>query len=300
MAATGRFAGWAFGNLDRMREVLTKLEQAAQLDRVGDRLQRAVWAALPRRRMRDVLHGVWLGHPLHPALVQVPLGAWTATAVLDLLPGQRRGATVLVAIGTFGAVPAVVAGMNDWASLSQAQRRVGLVHALANTIGLALYGGSLAARLSGRHGIGRILGWAGLSAASGGSFLGGHLAYKMGAGVNQAVPDLHRIDEGWHPVADLGALPESSLVTRKINDVSVLIYHDGDNVTAMLAHCAHQGGPLGAGEMIKVDTKVCVVCPWHGSTFRLDNGEVVHGPAGTDQQILPTRVMGGVLEIRLP
>ena len=283
-----------------MRAVLTKLEQASQLDRVGDQIQRAIWSALPRRWMRDLLHGVWLGHPLHPALVQVPIGAWTASAVLDLLPGQRRGATTLVAVGTFGAVPAVIAGLNDWASLSRSQRRVGMVHAVANAIGLALYGGSLGARLSGHHGIGRVLGWAGLSAASGGAFLGGHLAYKMGAGVNQAVPDLHRMDEGWHPVADLGALPEGILLTRKINDVPVLVYRDGDNVTAMLEHCAHQGGPLGEGDVTKVDGQVCVVCPWHGSTYRLDNGEVVHGPAGTDQQTLPSRVMGGVLEIRMP
>ncbi|MFI6758446.1 Rieske 2Fe-2S domain-containing protein [Micromonospora sp. NPDC050417] len=283
-----------------MRAVLTRLEQANQLDRVGDQIQRGIWSALPRRWMRDLLHGVWLGHPLHPVLVQVPVGAWTASAILDLLPGQRRAATTLVAVGTIGAVPAAIAGWNDWASLSQAQRRVGLVHAIANGIGVALYGASLGTRLSGMHGIGRILGWAGLSAASGGAFLGGHLAYKMGAGVNQAVPELHRLDEGWHPVADLGALPEASLVTRKVNDVPVLIYRDGDRVTAMLEHCGHQGGPLGEGDVTKVDGLVCVVCPWHGSTFRLDNGEVVHGPSATDQQTLPTRVMGGVLEIRLP
>jgi nitrite reductase/ring-hydroxylating ferredoxin subunit/uncharacterized membrane protein len=283
-----------------MRAVLTKLEAFARLDRLGDQLQRAVWAALPRRWMRDALHGVWLGHPLHPALVQVPIGAWTSSAVLDLLPGQRRAATVLVGIGTMSAVPATIAGVNDWASLSQSQRRVGMVHALANVAGMVLYSGSLAARISGRYGIGRVLGWAALSAVSGGAFLGGHLAYKMGAGVNQAVPDLHRFDEGWHPIADLATLPEASLVTRKINDVPVLVYRDGDRITAMLEHCAHQGGPLGLGDVTKVDGHVCVVCPWHGSTFRLDDGEVVHGPAGTDQQTLPTRVMGGVLEIRLP
>lgn len=283
-----------------MRAVLTKLEQATRLDPASDRIQRGIWSALPRRWMRDLLHGVWLGHPLHPVLVQVPVGAWTASAILDLLPGQRRASTALVTVGTLGAVPAVVAGWNDWSSLSQSQRRVGLVHAAANGIGLALYGASLGARLTGRHGLGRILGWAGLSAASGGAFLGGHLVYKMGSGVNQGTPELHRIDDGWHPVADLAALPEASLVTRKINEVPVLVYRDGGKVTAMLEHCAHQGGPLGEGDVTKVDGVVCVVCPWHGSTFRLDNGEVVHGPSGTDQQTLPTRVMGGVLEIRLP
>jgi nitrite reductase/ring-hydroxylating ferredoxin subunit len=259
-----------------------------------------VQSALPRRWMRDVLHGVWLGHPLHPALVQLPVGAWTSSAVLDLLPGQRRASTTLVAVGTAGAVPAIIAGWNDWASLSTTQRRVGLVHAASNAAAVALYSASLAARLNGRHGLGRMLGWAGLSAAGAGAYLGGHLAYKMGAGVNQAAPELNRIDDGWHPVARLGEVPEATLASQQVNDVPVVLYREGDQVTAMLEHCAHQGGPLADGDVTRVDGHVCVVCPWHGSTYRLDDGEVVHGPSGTDQQTLPTRVTGDMLEVRLP
>jgi nitrite reductase/ring-hydroxylating ferredoxin subunit/uncharacterized membrane protein len=280
--------------------VLSKLERAERLDPLSDRIQRLVQSALPRQWMRDFLHGVWLGHPLHPALVDVPIGAWVSSAVLDLVPGQRRGATLLVAVGTASAVPAIVAGFNDWASLSPAQRRVGLVHAASNALAVALYGGSLAARMSGRRGLGKMLGWAGLTAASGGAYLGGHLAYKMGAAVNQAVPELHRVDGTWHPVVSLRELPESMLVTKTIDDVPVVLYRDGGKVTAMLQHCAHQGGPLGDGDITTVDGHVCVVCPWHGSTYRLDDGEVVHGPAGTDQQTLPIRVTGEMLEVTFP
>ena len=64
--------------------------------------------------------------------------------------------------------------------------------------------------------------------------------------------------------------------------------------------CPHQGGPLGEGEVAQVDGRTCVICPWHGSTFRLNGGEVVHGPAGTDQQVLPTRIIDGILQTRLP
>jgi nitrite reductase/ring-hydroxylating ferredoxin subunit/uncharacterized membrane protein len=283
-----------------MRTVVSKLERAERLDRLGDRLQGAVQAALPRQWMRDFLHGVWLGHPLHPALVDVPIGAWVSSAILDLMPGQRRAATALVAVGTGSAVPAAVAGLNDWASLSPAQRRVGLVHAASNVVAVGLYGGSLAARLTGRHQLGRMLGWAGFAMAGGGAYLGGHLAYKMGAAVNQAVPELHRVDDGWHQVGRLVEFPHEALVTKMISEVPVAIYRDGDRVTALLDHCAHQGGPLSQGDITEVDGHVCVVCPWHGSTYRLDDGEVVHGPAGTDQQTLPTRVMADVLEVRLP
>lgn len=283
-----------------MRMLLSKLERAAQLDRLGDRIQRVVQSALPSQGVRDFLHGVWLGHPLHPALVDVPIGAWASSAILDLVPGQRRAATTLVGVGTTAAVPAIISGLNDWASLSPAQRRVGLVHAASNAVALALYSGSWAARLSGRDRLGRRLGLAGISAASAGAYLGGHLAYKMGAAVNQAVPELHRVDDGWHQVARLVELPEATLVTRKVNEVPVAVYRDGNRVTALLEHCAHQGGPLSEGDITQVDGHVCVVCPWHGSTYRLDDGEVVHGPAGTDQQTLPTRVMAGTLEVRLP
>ncbi|WP_089011720.1 Rieske 2Fe-2S domain-containing protein [Micromonospora inositola] len=283
-----------------MRELLTKLEQASALDRVGDRLQRIVQATLRPQRVRDALHGVWLGHPLHPAMVQVPVGAWISAAVVDLLPGQRRAATALVGLGTLSAMPAAVAGLNDWAGLTRDQRRVGLVHAASNTIGVALYAGSLAARLNGRHGLGKALAYLGLSAASTGAYLGGHLAYKQGAQTTQSVSELHRISDGWHSVADMATLPQRQLVTREVDDVSVILYRHGDEVTVMLERCPHQSGPLGQGEVQEVDGHDCVVCPWHGSTFRLNGGEVMHGPSANDQQILPTRVVDGVLETRLP
>ncbi|MEU7574687.1 Rieske 2Fe-2S domain-containing protein [Micromonospora sp. NPDC049240] len=283
-----------------MRQLLTKLEQASGLDRVGDRVQRVVQGTLRSQRVRDALHGVWLGHPLHPAMVQVPVGAWISAAVVDLLPGQRRAATALVGLGTVSALPAAVAGWNDWAALSRDQRRIGLVHAGANIVGLTLYAGSLAARLNGRHGLGRALAYLGLSAASGGAYLGGHLAYKQGAQVSQSVSDLHLIGDGWHPVGDLNSLPQRELVTREIDDVSVILYRHGDDVTVMLERCPHQSGPLGEGEVRQIDGHACVVCPWHGSAFRLNGGEVVHGPAANDQVVLPTRVVSGRVEARLP
>jgi nitrite reductase/ring-hydroxylating ferredoxin subunit/uncharacterized membrane protein len=283
-----------------MRALMNRLEQARGLDRVGDRLQHAVLAVLRPQRVRDFLHGVWLGHPLHPAMVQVPIGAWMSTAILDLMPGQRRGATALLAIGTASAVPTVIAGANDWSALAPDQRRIGLVHALANTVGIALFTSSLAARRRGRDGLGKTLSYLGLTAASGGAYIGGHLAYKQAAQVNQAARDLHYIEDKWHQIADLSAVPPETLVTREIDNVSVIVYRDGNDITVMLEKCAHQGGPLGSGELIRNNGHACVVCPWHGSTFELNHGEVVHGPAGTDQPVLPSRVTNGVVEARLP
>ncbi|MGA3526616.1 Rieske 2Fe-2S domain-containing protein [Melissospora conviva] len=285
---------------------LTKIEQAEGLDRISDRLQQRVLRVLRPRKLRDALHGVWLGHALHPALVQLPVGAWASSAILDLLPvrkpqasGQRHAATALVGVGVATAVPAALTGSNDWAHLNSEQRRVGLVHAAANSIGLVCYTGSLIARLTGRHRLGRTLGLAGLSAVSAGAYLGGHLVYKQGAQVNQSIAELNRIDEGWHPVIDLADLPERTMVTREVDGVSVIVYHDGDDITVMLERCPHESGPLGEGDVVEIDGNPCVVCPWHGSTFRLGGGEIVHGPASTDQQVLSTRVVDGMLQARV-
>jgi hypothetical protein len=134
-----------------MRRLLARLEGFRSLDRAGDRLRVLARATVGRGALGDALHGRQFGHPLHPAVVQFPVGAWLSTAVLDLLPGStpgtRRAATLLLAVGTAGALPAAMTGAADYATLSRQQRRVGLVHAAANTAALGLFTASVVARL---------------------------------------------------------------------------------------------------------------------------------------------------------
>jgi nitrite reductase/ring-hydroxylating ferredoxin subunit/uncharacterized membrane protein len=281
------------------RQILTRLERARALDGVSDTLQGTVQAVTPGP-LADLLHGVWLGHPLHPVLVQVPVGAFTSAAVLDLIPGGRRAATTLIAVGIAGAPAAAAAGLLDWSQMTKDRRRVGLVHAAANTVALSLYIGSLASRLSGRHVRGKALGFAGYSAAGLGAYLGGHLSYSRAGGVNQAAPAIARIPEEWTTVAELAELPEGKPAVRRVDDVPVLLYRVGANVTAMIERCSHETGPLGDGEVVGTGPDACVVCPWHGSTFRLSDGQVVHGPAANDQPLLRTRVRAGAVEIAQP
>lgn len=283
-----------------LRELLKRVERARVLDGISDRLQAAVQAVAQPQAVQDALHGVWLGHPLHPALVQVPVGAFLSAAVLDLLPGRRKAATTLIAVGTASAPPAIAAGLLDWSQMTKDRRRVGLVHATANAIALSLYVGSLSARLNGRFGRGRALAFAGLSAASAGAYLGGHLAYAQGGGVNQAAPDISRVPEDWTAIGPLYELPSGKPAKRVIDDVPVLLYRMGDHVTAMIERCGHETGPLSEGEVVGTGAEACVVCPWHGSTFRLRDGRVVHGPAGNDQPLLRSRVRDGIVEVAQP
>jgi nitrite reductase/ring-hydroxylating ferredoxin subunit/uncharacterized membrane protein len=255
---------------------------------------------LIRGRLRDFLHGVWLGHPLHPMLVQVPVGAWLSASVLDVLPGMAPAATVLVATGTAAAVPAVAAGWTDWADLAPEQRRVGLVHAGTIAMAIGLQTGSLAARLAGRPKAGRALSFAALALAGAGAYIGGHLAYRQAAAVNNAAPQLRLISDGWHHVCDFGDLTTGRLTVRDVDGVPVLLSRDGDAVTALIGRCAHQSGPLGEGEIVTIGGTNCVVCPLHGSTFALSDGAVVRGPAATDQPLLRSRILDGRVEVALP
>ncbi|MFE7588544.1 Rieske 2Fe-2S domain-containing protein [Kitasatospora sp. NPDC057512] len=285
------------GATERMLKAVDALAEADGLDAVAEPLKRII-RALPLGRARDVLHGLPLGHPLHPALVQIPIGAWTCAAVLDLTPGARRPAHLMVAIGVITAVPSAWSGWVDWAEQHERQRRTGLVHALGVGAAIVLYGGSWAARARHRHGLGRFLGFTGAAAATAGAYLGGHLAYRQGAGTNKTEPVPHLIEPGWHPLGHLADLPLGRPARRTVGDVPLLVVRETeDTVHVLAAWCSHLAGPLTDGEIVAG----CVRCPWHGSLFRLADGWNVGGPATAPQPRFQTRTdTDGVLYVRLP
>src|ERR1700710_2669766 len=113
---------------------ITAIEDAESLDPVVERVRGVVDRALPNEDVRDLLHGVPFGHPVHPIAVQVPIGAWASAAVLDAFPGSSPAAGLLVGVGVAAAVPAAAAGLTDWSKLHEQQSRVGIVHAAANIL----------------------------------------------------------------------------------------------------------------------------------------------------------------------
>ena len=157
------------------------LERAQGLDRLTGPVQRVVRLLRPGP-VRNALQGVWLGHPLHPVLVQAPAGTWMSASFLDLWPGNEAASRRLVAAGLAVSVPAAVAGWADWSELHEQHKRVGLVHAVANESAFGLYLASLAA--SGPAA--KALRAGGLAALSFGGYLGGHLAYRQSAGAGEA------------------------------------------------------------------------------------------------------------------
>ncbi|WP_405444781.1 Rieske (2Fe-2S) protein [Streptomyces achromogenes] len=275
--------------------LLDSVERRPSGDAVIDALGRGV-RALPLRGVRDLLHGSWLGHPVHPLLVQVPVGSWLSAAVLDLRPGRAREAGSLIAVGLAAAAPAALAGAVDWAELHRRQQRVGLVHALANTAAVGLYAASLACRVKGRTKAGRGLGFLGLTAVATGGLLGGHLAYRQAAGANHAEEVPQVVSAGWHRIGSVTEFPAGRPARRAVDDVPVLVVREADGTFHALAErCSHLAGPLSEGTL----DGGCVRCPWHGSVFRLSDGWNVHGPATSPQPVFDTRVVDGHLEVRL-
>jgi uncharacterized membrane protein len=156
-----------------------RLEQATVLDRAVSLVQPAAAALVAHPAARYWLHGEFMGHAAHPLLTQVPIGTWASSAVLDLIGGKgsRPAATRLIGTGILAALPTAVTGLAEWAATSDgAARRVGVVHAGANTVGLVLYTASYRARRRGRHLRGVGLGLAALSVVGASGFLGAHLS----------------------------------------------------------------------------------------------------------------------------
>src|SRR3954471_14523660 len=196
------------------------LESVEALDPVALKLGAAVGKAVPVGAARDALSGTSLGHPLHPPLTDVVVGAFTSATLLDLLGGDDdgRAAERLIQVGLVAAAPTVASGLTDWALTVLGDRRarpVGLAHASANLAASTLYAASLAARRRGARGRGKLLAAAGGAVLGIGGFLGGHLSFTRGVGVNQTA-----FDEGpgdWTAI-DAGDLADDTPTSAMVGD----------------------------------------------------------------------------------
>jgi nitrite reductase/ring-hydroxylating ferredoxin subunit/uncharacterized membrane protein len=276
------------------RNLGERLEATDAIDQVAGPVHRKVTAILPSGPVKDVLHGVWLGHPLHPVLTDLPIGFWTSAFVLDLVGGRRArpAADVLVGIGVATALPTAATGLADWSDLDEPERRSGIVHAAANVTATALYGLSFVARRRGHRARGVALGLAGAAAATAGGFLGGHLAYRRAAGVSRAAAA--PAPAGWTAIQTDGALSHDQPTLAHLDGEPLAAAQDDDGPVALFDRCSHLGGPLHEGVLVDG----CVRCPWHGSTFRMEDGAVVRGPATATQPAYELRVDGDRIQAR--
>jgi nitrite reductase/ring-hydroxylating ferredoxin subunit len=266
-----------------------------ELDPVGKALGKAARGVFKPRRLKELLSGSWLGHPLHPVLTDVTIGSFTSAVLLDWLGGSesRSASRRLIGIGLLSAAPVVASGASDWGDTEVASdtvRRVGVVHAASNAVASSLFAASWAARRRGDDG--RLLALAAATALTAGGYLGGHLSFAEGVGVDHTV-----FEEGpddWTGVLGEGELHEGQMRCVDADGTAVLLACSGGELYALSNSCAHRGGPLHEGEM----QGRTVVCPWHSSVFDLRDGALIHGPAAYPQPAWETRVRAGRIEVR--
>jgi nitrite reductase/ring-hydroxylating ferredoxin subunit/uncharacterized membrane protein len=282
-------------------ELADRIATISELDRVARPVADAVHQVLPSGPLKDVLSGTWLGHPLHPLLTDIPIGSFTSATILDFLGGKRArtASEVLIGLGVAAAVPTALAGLSDWSDTYGGHQRIGVVHATANLAGITCYAASLRARLRGHHYRGMLLALAGMGVMTVGGYLGGHLVYGSGVGVNNTFWQETPAD--WTPALDEEALPEGKPVHVQVKGADVLLYRaPGETLPrAIGSRCTHAGGPLAEGTVQdSLPGAECIKCPWHGSVFRLTDGSVVHGPATVAEPAYEVRIDEGKIQVR--
>jgi nitrite reductase/ring-hydroxylating ferredoxin subunit/uncharacterized membrane protein len=238
--------------------------------------------------LRDLLNGRWLGHPLHAALTDLPIGVLGLAAVLDIV-GQSTAAGLALLLALLGFLASALAGLADYSDTDGTARLRATVHGtlmlgatLLVAIALAIRGGGSASAVV------IVLEVVALGIVLGGAFVGGDVVYSLGNMVDRHA--FRGAGAKWIALEpaerdEAGDIPAGRPVKAKLGINTLVLVRDGDGILALHDTCAHAGGPLSEGTLVDG----CVECPYHGSRFRLTDGHVVRGPSVYDQPAYEVR-----------
>jgi len=274
----------------------------------GDAIQGAVgafYSALgrPGKSLKSAMHGTRvLGHPLHPAITDVPIGAWTVGVAADYAAHftskiPTDAGDIALIVGILGALGAAVTGYTDFHETFSQERRYALLHGLTNTVVLVVMVVSLALRWwagSGAHPVAVVLATIGWVLVIFGGYLGGHLVFGIATMVNRSA-----FLDGFEGAATVGQstdFPEGELRLADANGMPVLMIRRGGRLFGISNVCSHAGGPLNEGTL----EGNLVTCPWHGSQFDVRSGKVCNGPATFNQPSLRVIEVDGTVTVELP
>ena len=258
----------------------------------------------PGRLLQDFLNGSWLGHPLHPVLTDVVVGAATVVVLLDVLrivfgvPGLELATTWTVGLTVLSALGTIVTGLTDFKDTAPGSnsRNVAGLHGLINIGGTALFAVALVLRLLDHNNWAALTFVAGYGVVSVGAFIGGHVVFKYGEMVNHNAFARGKRAKEFTAVLPVAELAEATPTKAMLGATALVLVRRGDVVHALKESCSHAGGPLSQGTLVDG----AIQCPWHQSVFRLRDGAVLHGPATSRQVMYQARIIDGQVEVLGP
>jgi nitrite reductase/ring-hydroxylating ferredoxin subunit/uncharacterized membrane protein len=262
---------------------------------------KAFFRPAPCRWVKTFLNGIWLEHPLHPLLTDVPVGAWTAAILLDLVAlvfgvkGLGPAAAVVMALGLVGALGTLAAGLVDWLDVGPPDLSIGFAHGITNIAATILFAVSFVETWVNHWAILWRVFWPGLAGyvvLSIGAYLGGSLVFRRGLMINRNA--FRSGPEDFLPVLPLQDLPENQPKSVDAKGTPVLLMRRGEQVYALGAVCSHYGAPLEEGQV----KDGILECPWHHSRFRFEDGRIVAGPATSPLPFYETRIKDGYIEVK--
>lgn len=281
---------------------IIKSELVKKLSAPVDSILNRSFQTTPLRPLKLFLNGSWLGHPLHPLLTDIPVGAWTLAILMDIvglifhLPQLGIASSIAVALGIAGALAAAVAGLMDWMDIDPAEKSVGAVHGMINTAATLVFVGSLVMRWRD----GWSLNWTSLAVAllgyllvSAGAYLGGGMVFHLGVMINR---NAYRSG----PSDFKFAIAEKELVEGQPRRVEVdgqpiLLLKTKSSIRAIGAVCSHYGAPLEEGKLVDET----IQCPWHLSRFSLLDGSVKEGPACAAVPCYDVQTVNGQVQVKM-
>lgn len=283
------------------------IDKQTWLDGLSDAIQPVIKGAFSSsgeagKVAKDFLNGVWLGHPLHPVITDVPVGAWTITQLFDIVgavrgkdSGMDAAADLALGTGIVAAIAAAVTGYTDWSDTHGPQRRTGLAHALINTGGLALNMASLGIRMGSKknRGLARTLSASGYLLNGLAAYVAGDLVYNLGQGVNRDA-----WVEGPSNFTDVAAVEElrtGEMVKADLDGRPIVLLQHDDGIHAFEGTCPHFGCGLWEGKL----EGHTVTCQCHGSQFDVTDGSLIHGPATVSVPSYEVRKRTGRVQVRL-
>lgn len=287
------------------KKAINFIENQEWLGTAGDAIQPVIIKAFEAggnkgQAIKNFLHGTWLGHPLHPALTDVPIGAWSASVVLDSfeLCGNKSfksGADATIAIGIAGALGAAVTGLTDWTGTTKKKRKLGLMHGLLNVAATGLFVTSLILRKKKESRKAAIVcSMVGYGIVTLAAYLGGHLVFSQQIGVDHTATAVE-YPEDFVAVLAENELSENAMKCVQAGKIPVILVRKNNQIYALENTCSHLGGPLCEGDIVGDEG---VKCPWHGSVFSLKNGSVIDGPATEPQPVFEVRIRDGQIEVK--